>query len=223
MAGLLVYIPGQPAVSLADLEGLDVVHSTAFEFVPVGAGPDGQSGVVCTFKPECQDGVRPRTAYKPQEQAWKKCAKGSFWLGYEKANPPTPQDLERRNIIKGYEATMPSLFGTHEWMCPTAKVLPSYLGLDDEGEYEWIIFPEYLDVSKMADRVFREHEGEDDDLEAVVPEQEKFEIAMKCLSLNYRVGWWELTVLGLMTTENQARILFALMDGPSLGRKKKGS
>ncbi len=224
MSGFLYYIPGKPTVTTSDLDALGINHGSP-ETIQATAGPDksGRGGVVFVF-PQV-GGSMPRLGFYAGQQTWREC-KG-FWIGFETANPPQPADLERGNMLDGYVATMQTAFGKQAWQCPTAKVFPTYYGLDKDGNGGEIIEPEYEELSKSAELVFNEaialRDGEVP--EEAVREDEQRRIAVQALAVNYRVTLWELTVLRLLKGDNLARVLMALIDGPNLPpaaeRKKK--
>lgn len=175
-------------------------------------GPDGMSGVLLFAQPRDLLPVNQRVGYFPAEQEWRDY--GGHWLGWDKRHLPSPEYLARPTGVKGYEHV---LGDERAWECPTIRRLGRYanlprtMGWGAAGEFEMRILPAYDWAWELAgeivDRVFGPQRYLFTDV---------FRLAVAALSINYRIGPREASVLGLITTENFERIFEAAIDWPLL-------
>lgn len=105
-----------------------------------GKGPDGGPGVLLTPVSKAH-GVPEWVVYRPELMQFKPIGDGSkCWIGALIGNPPTPHDLERRQVFGGGEAEDA---GGWKWQIPIARathwdkpygVLPQNYTFDAAGE-----------------------------------------------------------------------------------------
>lgn len=106
----------------------------------VTSGPDGQPG--CTLYPVPPHGDVPDgVGYHVDRQKWTRLESvrgdGGGWIGYWTDHPPTPPDLERREMLPG--RSVEDATG-RQWLIPIARkadnprgTLPSSVGFDACG------------------------------------------------------------------------------------------
>ncbi len=232
MAGFLYYVPGAQSLAQVDFGGLGLGLSIgkpgsrdqaacmqSVRFGDTVAGPAGGRGILFSVA-----GRELRLGYRKAEQEWKKCGGGAFWVGWYKAEKPGPKDLERETKVPGL---MVPLSGGTLWQVPVARgelgeaAIPAVLGLDDEGNPSRVVLPGYRDIVAAAAEVADAFDAEAGHFE--LPEERLVAIAIEALSVNYHVGEWELRALEALPLSSVPRILFTLIEGPSLvaERKKK--
>ena len=179
-----------------------VVHSVA-------KGPSGSSGVLIAALPPQWNDVH-RIGFYAEEQTWREC--GEFWLGYVTSCKPGPDSLQREELVSGYDYEM---HDENIWHAPMIRYpagganLPKTMGVDGRGEFIEAV----VDAMKWAwdlscviwDQWF---------LGDGVPKKDVFDFAVKCLSVNYRIGPQEATALGLMTNATAALVLKAAIAEP---------
>lgn len=219
MSSFLYYIPKKSGISEADLKlvGLDMLSS--YSQVGCFAGPDGGSQGVLV----CEDGpFAPKINYDKKTQTWKKCYGGKYWIGYEKDNRPGPLELAKTIQVDGYPNF---LSDKNEWVLPSAKALPSYLGIDEDGNRQKRLKPEYKNLSELGEKVFKAYKYEISKEEITeeirLTAEESYEIAIECLQVNYRIGPYEVDALELMTPSDLKLICSALIDFPMIVSEKK--
>lgn len=232
MAGFVYFVPNGPQVLTREH-----LHSIGFEHAdsagtpgcPVRTvGPGGEPG--CAFglgAPTCPGGKSADVGYytsreEPDKnpQTWKKILGGKMWLGWANANPPTPADLQRKEVTG-----IPVLLEDgNEWIIPIyasvdkettlstlleTTTLPTTLGLGMDGNcVQSRILPEFARTWELTKRVFKAVKQIDID---TLTQQESWEIACIALSHNYYVTEWEVDALGAITTENLLLISAAVL------------
>lgn len=136
-----------------------------------------------------------------------------YKVGHREGSPPAPDDLKRPDEADGYLA---ELSDGNKWLLPTARALPSYLGVDDDGVRVNRVLGKWRDLSEAGAEVFeawRFASGEVTEGEHLTLEREH-EICVMCLAANYMVGPAECDMLRILTPEDRKNILFALIDLP---------
>jgi len=212
MAGFLYYIGGLDPIHVSpeslESRGLELPFRDLFRrwqpthnvtIAPIHHGPDGKDG--CYIYPIPETGNLPRTnGYNPGEQEWEE--HDGFWLGIDTENRPTPPELVRPTIVEGH---LRQLGDNWEWECPVLRngyevLVPQSMGKNGEGFFQKIL-PQWewaWDLSVIVWDYFT--------IGNSVTLQEAFEISCKLLSVNYRLGEYEITKLGLLTTENYVQV-----------------
>lgn len=218
MPGFIYCIPGEKGVTPALLDSYGLLDrlTESFAFGALPQGPWGGWGCLV-----CHGGGNPKLV--KDEQTWRKrLGKNGkvYWLGWWTKDPPKPEDLEREEMVSGYFV---KLSNGEAWQLPSAKALPSYLGLDDKDKRVRKTLPEHADLSAMGDEMFRSYEaenaaseGDEKPQEALAlnqcPDYRKFDIALACIAKNYRVTHAELDALAMPTDGDQILILWTLID-----------
>jgi hypothetical protein len=170
-------------------------------------------------------------AIRQDEQTWTpviKDEKTTHWIGVWKAAPPTPFDLKRPEGVAGSMLKL----GEHEWEIPVIhpplqSTLPSVFKMTGAGP----VFepkPEYHEIQKASLRFFewimelatvpeKETEQEKDArLERAPKDIDSMRYVASVMGINYRVGLWELSVLGIIDTAKVSTLIFH-----SLGLKQR--
>lgn len=198
---------------------LDGLHAISRE---TPNGPSGEAGCVCAFERE-NSGIEYRVYLSKEQQTWRKCEGGKFWLGYWNDAKPTPGNLERNEKILSYNVKMGD---GNMWLLPIALAydggdnLPKQAGWGEDGTVIREILPRYLEFSHkvhiLADSYYESGTWG-------ISENEQLEYAVQSISLNYHVGKYELTALGVFSPESMTVLctLLALIDQPSSAEKKR--
>lgn len=213
MAGFLYFFPNcnhscsevnslPPETGLRELlKGANITRSASDQ-----GGPEGHRGkMVCIHKPDRE----PRIAFMPDSQEWVKVTNKeeivTHWIGWEKANPPTPEDLVRDSTIDGHYVRM----GRHEWLIPVVhaqkstlpqrfRVLPGGApSMEFEPEYQWMV----KWVSDFMDKWTRNE---------TPGYEESFDFFIATLKVNYYLGAWEVCeCLKMLNTKSSVPLLLA--------------
>ena len=122
MAGFLYYVPGDRKVGdfLAERAGVFGGLSVAQRGC---VGPNGKDGALLI--PQVAHPPDPR--YQPGAQNWRQIPQRDWWIGYEKARRPGPDDLYRKDAI--YSAHPVILDDQQTWLIPIARFLAGTTGL----------------------------------------------------------------------------------------------
>lgn len=183
-------------------------HASVLE---VQRGPDGKAGTV--IAPVRKHSGEPGCFYSPTLQTWSPVRPGQLWIGYEHSVPFSPRLLERWNLVGGAEVSDEQ---GHVWIVPIARAphyehpfgtLPQAFTFDPAtGEpvphllakftWLWELAGEIREWYLAAAGPGSEATPED---KATAPAARPFadlvRYAARILSVNYRIGQAELTVL----------------------------
>lgn len=218
MASFLYFIPNKQAVTLDDLTaaGITAIESLqSVGFCNTERGPSGGAGVVFAVEPVSPKGKLPKIGHYQNRQQWISCFGGQFWLGFETDNQPTPDDLQKAEMIAGHAITLED---GQEWTIPVARAfgrgsqLPQALILGDDGQLVVESLPKFAELSQQAERVFDAFLNDGEDLTL----QDCWNIAVLALQQNYRVSGWELSALRALNTDNVQTVLGHLIDMPTI-------
>lgn len=204
----LYYMPG--ANSAVDAERLLAQHGLRKSVEAANLsfsdskGPDDGGGVLCGH-----GGRSTPMLFRPDEQTWRECEGGKFWIGYWTDNPPTPETLERDKLTEGHEVdgwTVPlvrPVFG--------ATRLPHTQRLESDGTITHTPLGRYVALIDRVEDIYKVIETESG-LE--MDESDVYALAGDLLCVNYYIGKWELSAIGA-TNVTLKDILFASFDLPS--------
>lgn len=213
MAGFLYFKPNY-AQLVTPKQVTDWGLGYAFTSGPSGTQcnihtPTGGSGVVFGDTKRLGDW---QPVMDMENQEWRKIPKSDCYVGYWKEARPTPEDLERPNILPGYKMQV----GDYEWTVPlTARfdekrralvtTLPCYIDCNDDGEWiESDVLAVHEHLWEMG-RIFR-----DDVMRRLVDDAAPIDFtldqlrnaAVGYLQANYVVGQRELTMMRGLTNES---------------------
>ncbi len=178
-------------------------------------GPDGEHGLLLVQGAGF-------ISYDKRSQVWTKSANGKYWIGMTSAEPPTPADLARPEMIGGHAV---KLADGHDWVVPLARILPSGTALPEslvmDKDGQWTTRPKARFAQICADAADIWAIAYEDSEDTISCARE-VEIATRALALNYRVGAAELSMLEAYDTARIGHVLTALIDMPSI-KKKLGS
>lgn len=178
--------------------GLETLHDDGLSLERcevLANGPDGGSGTVIGWG-------RPNTltAYRKDSQEWHRCAPcgdlagGRAWIGWDKSDPPTPENLARKVQLSGERI---KLADGREWLIPIARQLPKIMGLDPEsGRVASVVAPQYrafLEEAWATLATFVDREGK-----IYIEYEPGFAAAVRVLSMNYRMTRDLAAVLGMI-------------------------
>lgn len=218
MAAFLYYVSGDTAPTKESLCELGFPFADEAGLPGCACvGPDGQRGHVFALQePPGFQGERPRVGYYVDRQAWKLAYNRSLWVGWETAKPPKPVDLQRKDIVTGHRVRM---LDGNDWLVPVARQLTGtpavgrVFGLDGAGNNGRTVHAKHAALWDLAKRIWDtmfteadDHIGDDDCLTAV----------SLALSINYRLGEQELRALELVSDEELAQCVRAIVDYPTL-------
>jgi len=165
-------------------------------------GPGKASGLVLAVHPGDRAGKIPLVpSFHAESQDWARIGKGEAvpWIGWERENPPVPEDLVRRDLVAGYRWV--DHFG-RSWLMPVVRGRINQYG-QLPVDYEWspdapepgqILRSEFVqlwnDSAKIWDHLYTEGFS--------CPEPFVAGFVARCFAINYRVGGRELDVLRRM-------------------------
>lgn len=205
MAGFLYFHEGPSAPSLEAVRGWGLGY--AFDKSPTNrntsSGPAGGPGGY-VFGDKARLGERG-CKLAPADQRWRRIpGDHGLWLGYWLADPPTPDDLRRSEVLPGYRVKMPD---GREWSIPLVRScdehgnplsrLPCTYDLDDEGHlidgeplarHRWL-----WDITEWAWLKMVNDEDAGD--------QECLDTASRLLGANYAVHAIELVTMGVFSPQ----------------------
>jgi len=229
MPGFLYFIP-TPAKMLGPRAIADAGLGYAIDrkaIQPVVTGPTGDPGILVSDESAMD---RAALKYRPTEQTWRMFTRDSgqvIGVGWYTDEPPTPQDLIRRQPLPGSPVTLPD---GHGYQIPVARRfaefegrllsccgLPQSLARDGSGVWVpsapiaryarlWDMLQGYLAAREEA----MSQQTTDDVIYFTFPPIN--ELAIGILGINYRIGADELEALGLWTQEARSQILRVALD-----------
>ena len=181
----------------------------------VRAGPDGTQGTLIVPLPPCGSVVE-RADFSTDGQRWVKADRGEYWIGMDNEHPPTPTGMQRPRLVRGVAE---KLGDGQVWECPTVRSeilqprVPCSYGMSGERVIGRVL-PQYTEVWHRSNtwcvRLLKEYqEMQIVDLLGV---REAFEASVLCLSLNYRMGVKEATLLQLLDDDALEKIIDAAID-----------
>lgn len=181
-------------------------------------GPGGKSGMLFTFAPYTD----PRS-YDEKTQTWLEAppdgelAKGRYWVGYVTARKPTPEELQRRDLIDGEPVV---LADNKVWVIPCCEFAPKRLTRDvNTGEEKRVVAEAHRQWVEWTNALFSLFVSEG--FSAIVEKERVVHIpnglgyAALTLSKNYRVNSDVVDLLGLIE-EYQAFEIARVATGMSL-------
>jgi hypothetical protein len=161
-------------------------------------------------------------AIRQDEQEWQPVKTGdtiTHWIGFWKSAPPTPFDLQRPEVVDG----SPLKLGDHEWLVPVVhpplqSTLPFVMRMTGDGptvhvaqqyrelQTESVRYFEW--VASMGAKETPEEKAERLKQHPTPKYAELFGYCGRVLGVNYRVGLWELSALGMLDTNNGRDLVF---------------
>lgn len=155
----------------------------------------------------------------PARQVWVEGP--GYWVGYDVDNRPGPEDLERRNFVSGYPHTCPE---TGRWVVPLARRVDGRTELDQRIVYlpdrttELRPVQRYEALCAFAAEHFEFLSGleSDETGQTVTFDQRYADVACEALGINYYVGAFELSLLGVLSRDAVMLICGYLCDWPGL-------
>lgn len=202
-----------PSVAGADLKAANTT----------GGPGQGGPGIIVAALPEgsiVPAGLVERRLHyipDPARQVWMEAA--GFWIGYDVETKPGPVDLERRKFVSGYQHICPE---TGPWVVPLARQADGGTQLDQRVVYlpsrevELRPIQRYERLCAFAAEHFEYLSNlESEDLWADGG-QRLADVAVEALGINYYVGPYELSLLGVLTKDAAVLICGYLCDWPAL-------
>lgn len=236
--GFLYYIPGgSRTVRPADLP--ELAYAFDGELIArelIGAGPDGQAGVVVA------DASVPaeKLGYYADRQTWRRVPKTHYWVGFSTDTPPGPAELKRRRMLPGHLVEMAD---GRQWTVPSViarestddgvaghLALPTTVGVNDNGEWVRLgVLPQHERLSGVAQTWFEmlmdslvttsqatDAEEAAKNVKISMTFAEWFDAVVTVLQANYRVSAVEVTALRILNEVVAAAVLNAAVDLPTL-------
>lgn len=241
MAGLLYYLPNAKTLGRAELEPLGLLPALGdgFRVAQVNErGPDGGGGLIVGSNKGIEDiSVRNH----PTRQTWQQVPGKQVWLGFYHDDRPRPADLIRKEPLAGH---LVRLADENDWLVPVARgwqfdpqqpeasgpyiALPQAIGMGEDGSWAagdpvakyarlWKTACDWWDVRSGATEIT---EGEIAEGESQTTIEFDFagglDAAVDVLATNYRLGRFEVAVLGLFDNLSPGKILDAAIDCPTI-------
>lgn len=231
MAGFIYYFPGVNGVSddVLKKHGVErVFDGSSVDRVPVlQRGPDGDAGVLAVMKPDHEQGVKAGLQYKPHRQTWQEAPQGGYWIGYETDARPRPIDLQRKTMLSGHIVV---LNDGESWLVPIARSfpigmsLPVTLRVGKDGELivgevvkQYVAFGDLAEAHwESSVELAMQAQSSTEDVVQGRSFDDIWPLAVEALSINYRIGSAEMSVLDCLTTENLSEVTDAVVDMPTI-------
>jgi hypothetical protein len=130
------------AFGLAHLHDVTIAGTDAVVSVVRRDGPDGKAGTVIYVRTQEEKHTANLNEnyslkFDSSRQVWSPAISGTFWIGYDKDQPPVAADLVRSSILSG--RWVPDASGDR-WAIPTARtdgktfgLLPTSIAFDSAG------------------------------------------------------------------------------------------
>lgn len=163
------------------------------------SGPGGKKGIVLYVKSSA--GTTPRDwSFNRVNQQW--LERNGYWIGWDKANAPSPADLIRSQTAGGYELTDQH---DNKWVLPVVRspsnreTLPVDYTFTADGELIHKIKKKYEQVwdlaGEAASLLYSVGEVDQQYIDERWPEDWVVRSAIQFLSINYRVGIHEMAAM----------------------------
>jgi len=205
----------------------DVAEGEYSSFELPGRGPCDRVGTILAYNTPAGQAPR-RLGYWPEEQQWTQVG-DDLWIGIDPAGPPTPEELRRKRQFDWWQAV---LGDGAKYSIPVIRRPDGSTGLPTElyvhpltGRLEEPIkarYRRYWDESaEVADWFFN---GGFDGETSSFTKARALALAVDALSINYRYGPLEQSVLRLVDSENYLTVLSATVDVQGVvaaGQQKK--
>jgi hypothetical protein len=189
-------------------------QGSRIEVVPIhNNGPNGSNGALIVPQPADRKGAR---TYHPDEFAWHKSERDNYWIVWDKLNPPTPEGLQRWEMVSGVVC---ELGDGQLWQCPIVRTrlsqchVPCHLSRPN-GVLKVDVLAQYEDIWQLtfglSVRLLESNWG----LQCVeiFGAEVAHDCACKLLAVNYRVSTEEAWLLGLFTTINVDDVIDAAIN-----------
>jgi len=227
MSCFLYYLPNhtREMISRQEIERAGLGHAFAPHSEPIcnalrGSGPDGGQGAIVTLS--------DRYNYKPAEQTWEQGV--GYWVGMWKDSPPTPDDLQRKEIVPG---DMVTLGDDNAWIVPKARrwsmeddpaAWPQpdielerriVFKADSQGRHRpfyGAVVPKLAELWGLAETDLKMRYGIASEDEQKTWGEDVYANALRVLQFNYALGPVECNLLGLFVTGTYQAIFDALGD-----------
>lgn len=205
----------------------DVAGGDDLALCDVNAGPNKGHGCVLVALPNDRSRYFS-SGYHPDRQVWTPAGDGQgFWIGAEPAQPPSPADLERKKVHRGYTIelgdgarwTIP-IVRRPDAVCRTFALqsteLPRDFLIGAEGQVDQRIQKAYEAAWEATGEVCEFFFSEEGVAREVVANDIPWAIGhcLRLLSLNYRIGPNEQNLLRLINSENWMTVLACAVDQP---------
>lgn len=147
--------------------------------------------------------------YEPSAQTWRRIPKEAsgqafdYWIGWETATPPAPEALARAKRIGGKEVAACG----HMWHVPAPRLLPQVYTLNEDGTQGLGVAPAYREAYRRAEAFIQAMY-----VNGAIPFDDLLADVALALSLNYRIGRFELLALGALDTREALNVMRVAAD-----------
>ena len=213
--GIMCFLPGYAGDDEQELtcRGLGDLLDPAVRpiFTPIDDGPGGQAGALVHFAPF------PPTPYDDATQKWQaappcgELAKGRYWLGFTNAQKPTPEMLQRRDLIEGEPVV---LSDDKVWIIPCCEYAPKRHTLDrDSGAEIQVVKDNHREWVEISNELFQviiaQGYGTVSDESYTIEIPDAIRYAALTLAKNYRVNADVVDLLELVDDHTISELVLA--------------
>lgn len=187
----------------------------------------GQLEVVQKGGTFCSWGNAPKTALS--EWRWERC--GTWFMGIDPGNPPTPFDLRAKQVYSGFDIT---LNDGHIWHIPHYQRVEHSFQIDENGEVVRAPAPHFREFTRRCEMMMEtlfyaidmveliEENGKMRPAEEYkkITIKDGLHLAVEAISLNYRINAQIAVMLDLLTDQTVQTVLVNIVEMPEILREK---
>lgn len=178
-------------------------------------GPAGHAGTIVYPLPTTPtDDEADGVGYYPDRQQWLHVevdGTAGYWIGWNPEQLATPEDLQRDSVVSGY---LEELGDGQLWECPIIRLQQGKVNLPDtwglkQGKVVSRVRPDWKWAWELSGTIW------DQLIAGIDPTEETaFSWCAQLLSINYRVGPEELSIMGVLGVASASVILRTAINGP---------
>jgi hypothetical protein len=185
----------------------DVLRDASLASLNTLKGPDGGSGLLVMI--DHKDFGAVNLNYDADKQNWAKVS-DYMWIGYWQGKMPGPELLLRPKNIGGEEIEINDQKWTIPICGPQRHALPTTWRFNGSGEWSDHVSDDYRSLMVESEKTFEELRRSNDpgyDHDSAIKRHAAF--CARMLTVNYHVGRYEISILGVLTDKSIVQIIRA--------------